>query len=83
MCKSGRAARLNSMQQQQQAQQAAQQAPAPAPAAPVPPAQVQETEGMTEQERLELARKKGRSGLRIDLSMGGTGGGSGLNIPQG
>lgn len=29
------------------------------------------------------AKRKGRSSLRIPLSVGGTGGGSGLNIPTG
>ena len=57
-------------------------APPPAPNAPVA-APGPEGKEMSEQARAEAARKKGRAALRIDLSVGGVGGGSGLNVPQG
>ena len=65
--------------------------PAPEPSAPPPtPAQAAGVaEGNPYAEQGEYARKnakkkKGRSGLRIDLSSGAsTAGGTGLNVPQG
>jgi hypothetical protein len=70
--------------------------PTPSPPAPVPapaPAQAPATvlqqqngqETSDAQSITELAKKRGRNALRIDLStgMGGTGGGVGLGIPTG
>lgn len=59
-------------------------APTPAPAAPsaaANQADPQSPEVGSENEATKLKRK-GRNALKIDLNMGGTGGGSGLNIPN-
>ena len=62
------------------------QAPAPAPAPAAPSAQVAQAEPQNtdpSNDAIDNARRKGRNALRIPLSMGGAGGGTGLNLPVG
>jgi hypothetical protein len=65
------------------AQQAKGVAPAPAPEAPNALSMQDSPENQDGATAAERARRKGRNALRIPLSMGGAGGGSGLNIPKG
>lgn len=60
--------------------------PPPAPPAPPPPPNVlQEAEGTRRKDSSTLTAMRGRSALRIDRAagtLGGGGGGNGLNIPN-
>ena len=65
----------------------AQVAPAPTPAPSAPSATAaqadpQSPEASNSEDSLARMKRKGRNALKIDLSMGGTGGGSGLNVPN-
>jgi hypothetical protein len=66
-----------------EAQAAKGVAPAPAPEAPNALSMQQSPENQDDMTAQERARRKGRNALRIPLTMGGVGGGSGLNIPRG
>lgn len=59
----------------------------PPPPPPAPPAQKAATDPYAKEgdyAAREKRKKKGRSGLRLDLSSGSaTSGGTGLNVPQG
>ncbi len=67
-------------------EQAAQVAPAPTPAPAAPSATVAQADPqspeVSSEDALTKMKRKGRNGLKIDLNMGGTGGGSGLNVPN-
>lgn len=68
------------------AAQAPVTAPAPAPAPPAPSAAVAQSDPQNDENTeslAERAKRRGTSSLRIPLSTGGSGGGTGLNIPQG
>ncbi len=57
--------------------------PAPAPAPPAPSADVSQSDPQNLESSMSVAdraRRRGRSSLRIDRMVGGTGGGVGLNI---
>jgi hypothetical protein len=67
-------------------EQAAATPPAPTPAPAAPSAAVAQADPQSPEVGSEDAttkmKRKGRNALKIDLTMGGTGGGSGLNVPN-